>query len=54
MDSAELKKLATPIEKKELSSSTKEKIKSLSSNGYTNAEIANYLGLSTDTVGKYT
>lgn len=53
MDSAELKKLATPIEKKELSAATKEKIKSLSSNGYTNAEIANYLGLSTDTVGKY-
>lgn len=54
MNSDELKKLATPVEKKELSKSTKEKIKSLSSNGYTNAEIANYLGLSTDTVGKYT
>ena len=53
MDSAELKKLATPVQKKELSKATKDKIKSLSSNGYTNAEIAEYLGLSTDTVGKY-
>ena len=53
MNSDELKKLATPVEKKELSKATKDKIKSLSSNGYTNAEIAEYLGLSTDTVGKY-
>ena len=53
MDSAELKKLATPVEKKDISKATKDKIKSLSSNGYTNAEIAEYLGLSTDTVGKY-
>ena len=53
MDSAELKKLAMPLETKTISDNTKAKIKSLSSAGYTNSEIADYLGLSTDTVGRY-
>ena len=53
MDTAELKKLAMPLEEKTISDNTKAKIKSLSSNGYTNSEIADYLGLSSDTVGKY-
>ena len=52
-DMNEVKKLATPRQQQALSSSTVSRIKAMVSNGYTQAEIANALGISASTVTKY-
>lgn len=48
-----LKELATPRLKNELTTAKINKIKSMKNYGYTTAEIARYLGVSTSTVTKY-
>lgn len=50
MDSEALKQLATPRTKTTISSSKASKAKAMASNGYTQAEIAQALGVSTSTV----
>lgn len=53
MDSDDLRKRATPRKSTELSTSKQALIKSMKSNGYTNNEIANRLGVSASTISKY-
>ena len=53
MDADDLRKRATPIATKELSSSKQSLIKTMKSSGYTNDEIANRLGVSSSTINKY-
>lgn len=48
-----VKKLATPKQTAQISATKQAKIRNLASNGYTIAEIANYMNLSTTTVSKY-
>lgn len=48
-----VKKLATPRSTNELSVAKQNRIKNLEASGYTTAEIANQLGISTSTVSKY-
>ena len=52
-DQDRLKQLATPRASKELSSAKVARIAAMSNSGYTNAEIADQLGISTSTVSKY-
>lgn len=52
-DDKEVKQLAMPRSKNELSSSKQSLIKSMSSSGYTIAEIADRLDISSSTVSKY-
>lgn len=52
-DKDRLRTLATPKTTKALSSSTVNRIKSLSANGYAQSEIAEFLGLSSSTINKY-
>lgn len=53
-DSDAIKKLATPkSSSKELSGAQKARIKAMFSSGYTTAEIADAIGISTSTVSKY-
>lgn len=51
-DEADYKSRATPKERKVMTSAKIAKAKSLARAGYTNAEIADYLGVSASTVGK--
>lgn len=53
MDSDRMKALATPRENKVVSSAMQTKIKQLARNGYTQSEIADWLGISTSTVNEY-
>lgn len=52
-DSDRLKSLATPKQSRTVSASTQTKIKQLAKNGYTQEEIASWLGISTSTVNEY-
>lgn len=51
-NSEQVKKYATPHASNTLSDAKKNKIKAMSASGYTNAEIADTLGISTSTVSK--
>ena len=53
MDDEDLKKLATPHAENVLSDAKVRSIKNLANNGYTNAQIAEALGVSTSTVFEY-
>ena len=52
-DGDKIKERATPRASKELSQAKANRISALKANGYTNAEIAKALGVSTSTVSKY-
>ena len=52
-DMDRVKQLATPRNTNELDVNKVNRIKALSSNGYTNSEIANKLGVSVSTIRKY-
>jgi DNA-binding NarL/FixJ family response regulator len=52
-DGDKIKERATPRTSKELSQAKANRISALKANGYTNAEIAKALGVSTSTVSKY-
>ena len=52
-DTDKLKELATPITSKGLTNGQINRIKSLSKQGYTNAQIAEMLGKSATTISKY-
>lgn len=52
-DTAELKKRAMPKQTKSLSSAKQAKIRAMKASGYTIAEIASSLGISSSTVSKY-
>lgn len=52
-DMDKVKEMATPRQYKEVTDSSKSRIKSMAAAGRTNAEIASALGLSTSTVSKY-
>ena len=52
-DDQVVREKATPREAKTISTAKMNKIKAMSANGYTNAEIANVLKLSTSTIAKY-
>lgn len=53
MDPDELKERATPRQTRALTSTQQNRIKHLSSSGYTQAEIAEAMGISTSSVSKY-
>lgn len=53
VDDIELKQRATPRTTKELSTAKQNKIKAMKNSGYTNAEIAEAVGVSKSTVSKY-
>ena len=52
-DTDEIRKRATPRKSSELSNAQISRLKALSASGYTNAEIADSLGISSSTVTKY-
>jgi DNA-binding NarL/FixJ family response regulator len=52
-DKDRLRELATPRQTNELTEAQQNKIKALSTSGYTNSEIAQIMGRSTSTVSKY-
>lgn len=52
MDDSQLKSLATPRANKQMTEARKSKAKALLANGYTIAQVAEALGVSSSTIGK--